>query len=184
LISTFPKHKGTDHLRADLRRQLSKLKDETQSRRKPTLYQAPFHFVKVGAGTVILLGPANAGKSTLVAALTKAEPEISPAPFTTWNPISGMMPVDNIQIQLVDTPALDRDFTEPALFDLVRRADLILMVIDLQADPLMQLKKCISSLASHCIFPEEMKELTSLPGHAWFIPFMILVNKCDNETLD
>jgi len=31
LISTIPKHKGTDHLRADLRRQLSRLKDEAQS---------------------------------------------------------------------------------------------------------------------------------------------------------
>ena len=184
LISTIPKHKGTDHLRADLRRQLSKLKDETQSKKKHTPQQATYHFEKEGASTVILLGPTNSGRSTLVAALTNAEPEISPVPFTTWNPLPGMMLVNNIQIQLVDTPALDRDFVEPALFDLVRRADLILIVIDLQADPLMQLEKCISSLASHYIFPEEMKDHTSVPGRAWFIPFMILVNKCDNETMD
>ncbi len=68
LISTIPKHKGTDHLRADLRRQLSKLKDESQSKKKHTPHQAPYHFEKEGAGTVILLGPTNSGKSTLVAA--------------------------------------------------------------------------------------------------------------------
>ena len=184
LISTIPKHKGTDHLRADLRRQLSRLKDEAQSKKKPTAHQATFHIEKEGAGTAILLGPANTGKSTLVAALTHAEPEISPAPFTTWHPIPGMMPVENIQVQLVDTPALDRDFVEPALFDLVRRADVILLVIDLQADPLTQLDKCLSTLAEHYIFPEEMQNRSAIQGHAWFIPSIIVINKYDDDTFD
>jgi hypothetical protein len=184
LISTIPKHKGTDHLRADLRRQLSRLKDEAQSKKKHASHQAIFHIEKEGAGTAVLLGSTNSGKSTLVAALTNAEPEISPAPFTTWSPLPAMMPVDNIQVQLIDTPALDRDFVEPALFDLVRRADLILLVIDLRADPLAQLEKCVSSLAEHNIFPKEMQIHSSIQGRAWFIPSIILVNKCDNDSLD
>jgi len=184
LISTIPKHKGTDHLRADLRRQLSRLKDEAQSKKKHTAHQATFSIDKEGAGTAVLLGPTNTGKSTLVAALTNAEPEISPAPYTTWKPLPGMMPVDNIQVQLVDTPALDRDFVEPALFDLVRRADLLLLVVDLQADPMAQLESCQSTLAAHTIFPQEMQNRISIEGRAWFIPSLILVNKCDDSTLD
>jgi uncharacterized protein len=34
LISTIPKHKGTDHLRADLRRRLSKLKEHGAQQKK------------------------------------------------------------------------------------------------------------------------------------------------------
>ena len=34
LISTVPKHKGTDKLRADLRRRLSKLRDESLRKKK------------------------------------------------------------------------------------------------------------------------------------------------------
>jgi len=184
LISTIPKHKGTDHLRADLRRQLSRLKDEAQSKKKHTTHQATFHIEKEGAGTAILLGPTNTGKSTLVAALTHAEPEISPTPFTTWKPVPGMMPVDNIQVQLIDTPALDRDFVEPALFDLVRRADVLLLVVDLQADSLTQLENCLSTLAAYYIFPKEMQSRSSIQGRVWFIPSICLVNKCDNDSLD
>lgn len=184
LISTIPKHKGTDHLRADLRRQLSRLKDEAQSKKKHTFHQSTFHIEKEGAGTAILLGLTNTGKSSLVAALTNATPEISPTPFTTWNPMPGMLPMDDIQVQLVDTPSLDRDFIEPALFDLVRRADVILLVIDLQADPLAQLESCLSALATHYIYPDEMNDHDSILGRAWFIPTIILVNKCDNEALD
>jgi ribosome-interacting GTPase 1 len=95
-----------------------------------------------------------------------------------------MMPVDNIQVQLVDTPSLDRDFVEPALFDLVRRADLILLVVDLQADPLTQLESCQSILAAHTIYPIEMQNHISIQGRVWFIPSIILVNKCDDSTLD
>jgi hypothetical protein len=184
LISTIPKHKGTDHLRADLRRQLSRLKEEAQSKKKHSTHQATFHIEKEGAGTAILLGCTNTGKSALIAALTHAEPEISPVPFTTWHPIPGMMPVDNIQVQLVDTPPLDRDFVEPVLFDLVRRADVILLVIDIQADPLSQLEKCHSVLAEHYIFPAEMQDRSAIQGRAWFIPSIILVNKCDDLKYD
>jgi hypothetical protein len=66
----------------------------------------------------------------------------------------------------------------------VRRADIILLVIDLQADPLSQLEKCHSVLAAHYIFPAETRDRSSVQGRAWFIPSIILVNKCDDTTLD
>ena len=88
MLTIMPKHKGTDKLRADLRKRISKLKDASQSKK----------------GQVVVVGPANVGKSALVASLTNANPEVADFPLTTWKPTPGMMPVDNIQIQLVDTP--------------------------------------------------------------------------------
>src|SRR5512137_2681695 len=78
MYSVVPKHKGTDHLRADLRRQISKLKEEAQQGHKKHGGHIPvFHIEKEGAGQVALIGPTNVGKSALVRALTHAEPEVA-----------------------------------------------------------------------------------------------------------
>ncbi len=154
MYSVVPKHKGTDHLRADLRRQISKYKEEAQEVRKKHGGHTPVFIVeKEGAGQVALIGPTNVGKSSLVRALTKAEPEVSEAPYTTWKPTPGMMPVENIQVQLIDTPPMNRGYVEPGLFDLIRRADLILIIVDLQADPLQQLEDTLLMLREHRIAP-------------------------------
>ena len=87
-----------------------------------------------------MLGAAIAGESALVVALTDAAPEVATYPNTTWTPTPGMMLVDNAPVQLVDTPPLDRDFNEPELFDLIRRADLVLVMGDPQPDALQQLE--------------------------------------------
>lgn len=184
LIATVPKHKGTDKLRADLRRQLSKLKEEAQTHKKHGAHQSSYVIEREGAGQVVLVGATNVGKSALLAALTHAEPEVSPAPYTTWKPIPGMMPVENIQVQLVDTPPMDREYVEPALFDLVRRSDLILLVVDLQADPLKQLEDTIALLEEHRIAPTQLKQRYPPESRMAFIPLIVLANKCDDEGLD
>ena len=82
MYSLVPKHKGTDHLRADLRRQLSRLKDEAQARKKHGSHQETYHVDREGAGQAVVIGPGNVGKSALITALTRAQPEVSPAPYT------------------------------------------------------------------------------------------------------
>jgi ribosome-interacting GTPase 1 len=72
MLSVMPKHKGTDHLRADIRTKIAKL---TQSLDKKTATQrASMIIEKVGAGQVAVVGPPNSGKSQIVASLTKAAP--------------------------------------------------------------------------------------------------------------
>jgi hypothetical protein len=184
-LSLIPKHKGTDRLRADLRHALSKLKDENQaSRKKHASHAAAYQIEKEGAGQVVLLGATNTGKSSLLRAFTHAEPQISPAPFTTWNPDPGMMLVQNIQVQLVDTPALDRDFLEAGLFDLVRHADLLVLVVDLQADPLKQVDDGLAVLAAHHIVPLDQQALYDEEDRMIFKPLVVLVNKVDDEAKD
>ena len=183
MLSVVPKHKGTDHLRADLRRKLSKLKDASTAKSKVGRAVSVFSIDKEGAGTACLVGPANTGKSSLVAALTNAQPEVAPYPMTTRKPTPGMMPIENIQVQLIDTPPLDREFVESELIDLIRRSDLLLIIIDLQDFPTEQLQSTVEFLEERRIVPQEKRD--QFPeGLRWAgIPFLVLVNKCDNENM-
>jgi len=183
-ISTIPKHKGTDKLRADLRRRLSKLKAASHTRKGAGKQTSAFHIDRAGAGQVVLVGPTNVGKSALVAALTNAAPEVADYPFTTWTPTPGMMPVEGVHIQLIDTPPLNRGAVEPELIDLIRRSDLILLVVDLQTYPIEQLEDTIALLHEHRIAPRHLQERYTEPGRLTFIPLLVLVNKNDDESSD
>lgn len=185
LLGTIPKHKGTDHLRADLRRRLSKLKEMAQAQKRTGKQVSAFHVDREGAGQVVVAGPTNVGKSALVAALTHATPEVADYPYTTWMPTPGMMPVENVQVQLIDTPPLGGEYVEPELLALIRRADLILLVVDLQSDPIRQLEETVTFLEEHHIvplhrqerYPEQQRRLT-------FIPLLVVVNKNDDGRFD
>jgi ribosome-interacting GTPase 1 len=184
LIGTIPKHKGTDHLRADLRRKLSKLKEASQKGKGSGRRQSAFHIDKEGGGQVVIVGPTNVGKSALVTALTNAAPEVSASPRSTWTPTPGMMQVDNVQIQLVDTPPLDRDFIDPEFPNLLRRCDLILLVVDLQADPFAQLEDTVALLKENRIVPLRLREHHAGRRGLVFKPVLVLVNKNDDESSD
>jgi hypothetical protein len=128
MLRVVPKHKGTDGLQADLKARISKLRKQPTSRAGKSTFS---HMIpREGAGQVALVGPPNAGKSALVAALTRAVPEVADYPFTTREATPGMMPFENVAIQLIDLPALSPQHVEPWVFDLVRTADLCWIVVD------------------------------------------------------
>lgn len=182
LLGTIPKHKGTDKLRADLRRRLSKLKAAAQqSARKGGRRDPAFQIEREGAGQAAVVGTSNVGKSTLVAALTNATPEVSEAPFTTWTPTPGMMPFENVQIQLLDTPSLDREYMEAALMDLVRRADVLLLVVDVLTDPLRQLEASAAILEQYRILPQHHADRRQDEKRWAVLPTLVLANKCDDQ---
>jgi ribosome-interacting GTPase 1 len=184
LLSTIPKHKGTDKLRADFRKRLSKLKAAAQSHKGVSKQTSVFHIDREGAGQVAVVGCANVGKSALVATVTNATPEVAAYPFTTWVPTPGMMPVENIQIQLIDTPPLNPDYVEGELLNLIRRADMILLLVDLQSYPLQQLEDAMTLLEEHRILPERWRARYADPRRLIFKPFLVVANKCDDEGLD
>ncbi len=129
MLSTVPKHKGTEKLQADLKRRLSQARKESQ--KKGGAHSAPFYLVeKEGAGQVALLGPPNSGKSQLLGALTHARPEVADYPFTTRLPTPGMMPYENVQIQLVDLPAVSPEYSEPWIPQVIRNAHAAVLVVD------------------------------------------------------
>jgi ribosome-interacting GTPase 1 len=184
MMAIVPKHKGTDHLRADLRRKLAKLKEASEAKKGSGKYSSPFHIDREGAGQVVLVGPTNAGKSSLVAALTNAAPDVAEYPFTTWTPTPGMMEAENVQIQLIDTPSLDREHIEGELINLIRRADLILLVVDLQAFPTEQIESTIAFLEERRIAPLRRQEQYVEERGFVFVPLLVVVNKCDDESAD
>jgi hypothetical protein len=186
MFSVIPKHKGTDRLRGDLRKQLSELRTaaKTQTRKGAARHESPFHIGKEGAGQAVLVGQPNVGKSALVNALTNATPEVAPYPLTTWTPTPGMMPVENIQIQLIDTPPLNEEHVDPEMIHMIRRADLILLVVDLQGFPIEQLEDSIAFLKENHIVPRRFQDDYEEDLRLAFIPVLVLVNKTDDESLD
>ena len=184
MLKIVPKHKGTDKMRAGLRKRLSKMKALSQSKKGVSKRESVFRIDKEGAGQVVILGPANVGKSALVATLTNATPEVADFPRTTWKPTPGMMPVENIQIQLIDTPPVNPDYMEPELLDLFRRPDYILLVVDLQTDPVQQLEDTAALLQEHRIVPSHLQDLYTEQRNLAVIPFLVLANKNDDEATD
>jgi ribosome-interacting GTPase 1 len=184
LISTVPKHKGTDHLRADLRRRLSKLKAEEKSQKKAGRHVSAYHIEKEGAGPVTIVGMANVGKSALLVALTNATPEVAAHPFSTWAPTPGMLDVGGAQIQLIDTPPLNPDYVEPAMMDLIRRSELLLLVVDLQADPIGQLEEAVALLEAQRIYLHGRPNGAKLEPGLITVPFLVVVNKHDDAGTD
>ncbi len=134
MMKEIPKHKGTDHLQAELKSKIAKLKKELATEKSSGKKGHGLRIPRQGAGTVTLLGGPNAGKSQLIASLTRATPEIAPYPFTTTVPAPAMMPWEDVTVQLIDTPPITADYMDAHLQGLVRAADLALLVVDLEND--------------------------------------------------
>ena len=140
MLAIMPKHKGTDKLRAELRRRIAKFSEEAQRRPSVGRKGSAYNIRKEGAGQVALVGLPNAGKSQLVSACTEAFTTVADYPYATKEPLPGMMRFENIQIQLLDMPPItDRD-AKPWFSHLLRNADVLLIIIDLAEDPVLQLE--------------------------------------------
>ena len=130
----MPKHKASEKLQSELKKKISAAKKELNAERKAGKKGTSVRIPRQGAGTAVVIGPPNCGKSQLVASLTRAKPEVAPYPFTTRTPLPGMMPWEDVMVQLVDTPPITRDYLEPYMQGLIRGADLAVLLVDLASD--------------------------------------------------
>ncbi len=155
MLAIMPKHKGTDHLRAELRSRIAKL---TQlAAKKSGGQRASMIIEREGAGQVAIVGLPNAGKSQLVASITNASPAVADYAFTTYAARPGMMEFENIKIQLIDTPPLVPQAIEWWLPPILKRADVLLVMVDLSEEPLAQVAEIISQLENMRIGIGEVK---------------------------
>lgn len=130
-----PKHKASEKLQAELKTKISELKAEVEKERKnPKKTGVSYRIPRQGAGQVMLLGAPNVGKSRILTRLTRATPEVAPYPFTTREPVAGMMDWEDVRVQLIDTPPITADFMESYLSSMVRAADACVVIIDLGDD--------------------------------------------------
>ena len=140
MMAVIPKHKGTDHMRADLRARMSRHMEEVEKPRGTSGGPQPFSIRKEGAGQVLIVGLPNSGKSEILNALTRAPAKVGDYPFTTQVPMVGMLPFENILFQLVDTPSLNDRDVQTRLFGLLRNTDLLMVTLDLSGDPLEEMR--------------------------------------------
>lgn len=149
MLREIPKHKGTDKLQAELKHKISRAKADVEQAKKSGSKAKAGGGVKIprqGAGRAVLIGGPNSGKSQLLAKITRATPEVAPYPFTTREPQPGMMPWEDVMVQVIDTPPLTSDMIDPNVFQLVRGADLAVVVVDLGSDDGVEgLSQCLAA---------------------------------------
>jgi len=139
MLSTMPKHKGTEKLQSDIKHKLAKMRELEEigkskgAGKRGGVYTIP----REGAGQAAVIGPPNSGKSSILGHFTKAQVEIADYPYTTRILQPGMMPFQNVQIQLVDTPALSQEIFETWMTSVIRSADITLLVVDLSSATLL-----------------------------------------------
>jgi ribosome-interacting GTPase 1 len=141
-LSLVPKHKGTERMCSQVKRQMAQLRDEIDKKKKQAKTGgglSPF-IQKAGAAQVAVIGPTNVGRSSLLRAVTNAQVEVTPYPFGTKQPVPGMLPYEDIQFQLVEIPPIVAGSSEGRAdgfqnLSAVRNADGIIMVVDLTDDP-------------------------------------------------
>lgn len=119
----------------ELRKWVAELIEEAKLRRS-VRHQDQFFIPKEGAAQVVLVGPPNAGKSSLLKALTGRQVAVGDYPFTTLRPIAGMLKMEGATIQLVDLPglldgAVDGKGGGRALLGAIKMADAMLFVAPL-----------------------------------------------------
>ncbi|MBE0480881.1 MAG: TGS domain-containing protein [Dehalococcoidia bacterium] len=166
MLAIMPKHKGTDKLRAELRRRIAKASDEAQRRPSTTRKGSAYNIKKEGAGQVVLVGLPNSGKSLLVSTTTDAVTESADYPYTTKAPVPGMLKFENVQIQLLDMPPITAREARPWFSHLLRNSDLLALTIDLCEDPVVQTETLLAELDGMKVRLEVQEEDQLVPGIA------------------
>jgi len=182
MLSIMPKHKGTEKLQADLKKRISKLKEEKEKTSKSKSTYNPYLIDKEGAGQIILLGYPNVGKSSIVASLSNAKVKVAKYPFTTNLPTAGMINFEDIQIQMIDTPPLVPEDVPGPMVSAIFHADYLVIVIDISSkDCLDQLSGIIEFLESKRLIREDAPENVKTYQ---LDDILVIANKSDLEGVD
>ena len=151
--SSIPKHKGNEKLRVNIKRKLSNLKIEVENKKKRSSRSSSYgaSLKKTGAAQIVILGHTNVGKSSLLATLTNAKPQIANYEYTTTKPIQGMLEFENLSFQLIEAPALMPQNVENKAWNaqtlaIAQNSDGLILMIDISENSTYQLKSIINHL--------------------------------------
>ena len=190
MLRVIPKHKGTDHLQADIKRRIKNLAEELERPRKGGARGGPVLVVRPeGAAQVALIGAPNVGKSLLHARLTGSNARAAPYPFTTQYPEPGMMQHEDVHFQLLDLPPVSSAHPLPWFANTLQTADACLLVADLSdSDCIAQVEAVHTVLREQNLLPIVDWELRDgsyeesdddADPFALRIPTLLLANKAD-----
>jgi len=189
MLRSIPKHKGTEHLQADLKTRIKELTEELAGPKKGGARGGPALVVRSeGAAQVALLGPPNVGKSSLHARLTGSHATVGPYPYCTKFPQPGMLPFEDVQFQLVDLPPVCADYIEPWMGNTLQVTDAAALVVDL-GDPeciehIAAIRSRLDAIRVSLLEPADRVEGSEneddlLDAFRVYLPTLIVANKCD-----
>ena len=156
-LSLVPKHKGTERMCSQVKRQMAQLREEIEKKKqqaKKVGSGGPSYYIpKAGAAQMSVIGPANAGRSSLLKAVTNSPVQVTAWPFGTTKPTPGMLPFEDIQFQLVEIPPIVEGSSEgraDGFMNLacVRNSDGVIVVVDMTDDPAGNLLMVLEELES------------------------------------
>lgn len=155
-IAEVPKHKGTEKLLYNLKKSLSKLEYKLEKRTEraklgKSAIVSPFSIKKEEAGQVVIVGMTNSGKSSLMNALTNVNTEVGDYPFKTQLPVVGMIPYEDILIQLIELPAIvegmnAKEGNGRQILSAIRNSDCVIVLVDISVDPVPQMELILREL--------------------------------------
>ena len=132
MIKECPKHKSSENMLSNLKTRYKKLKEKIQKVKKSG--KSSRVGIKKEDLQAVIVGMTNTGKSSLLSALTNAQPKIAETKFTTTTPITGMTPYSGTYIQLIENPSIESEYYDKGL---TNTTDTILLLVD----DLEQIKK-------------------------------------------
>lgn len=135
---------------ADLRKWVESELERTRVRKR-VVHRDSISVRREGAAQIALVGPPNAGKSSLLQALSNIQIKTGDYAFTTTRPVPALTRVGGVLLQLVEIPGLIEGAAEGRgsarpLLGVLRGADAILFCHDAGA-PVAELKAVIQEVA-------------------------------------
>jgi len=137
-IKNTPYNKATQHHIGKLKAKLARLKKDVEKRRGTGVSTKGYGVKKAGDATVVLVGPPNVGKSSLLNLLSGANSDVADYEFTTLDIIPGILKYKGAEIQILDLPGILRGASKGRgrgreILAVVRNADVVLLVVDVQS---------------------------------------------------
>jgi small GTP-binding protein len=134
-IKNTPYNKSTQHHIGKLKAKLARLKADLEKRRGTGVSTRGYGVKKAGDATVVLVGPPNVGKSSLLNLLSGANSDVADYGFTTLEIIPGILKYKGAEIQILDLPGIVRGASKGRgrgreILAVVRNADMVLLVVD------------------------------------------------------
>ncbi|MCK5399510.1 TGS domain-containing protein [bacterium] len=177
MYSTIPKHKGTEKLQGEIKKKISQLKKSMEGvvKKKSSVSNK---IEKSGAAQILVIGPANAGKSTFLTMYTGHSSQVERYAYTTTDFVLGMGDWEDLSFQFIDTPAIKEGFTSFLVFNQLRIADLVIVILTAESDPSTQYEKLTQFLSKKNIQLLASGEKYEQEGTV-NLPHMIIMNKID-----
>jgi small GTP-binding protein len=132
ILTELPNYKNGPY--ADLRKWVESQLEETRTRAR-VINRDSISVQREGAAQIAFVGPPNAGKSSLLQALSQIQIKTGDYAFTTTRPVAALTRMRGVLVQLVEIPGLIEGAAEDrgggrALLGVLRSADAIVLCHD------------------------------------------------------